>query len=54
LSWFEVLVPDEKSLEEVRERLVASDIPFTEADDRVVVHDPDEIEIRIRVDSSKQ
>ncbi|GAB3699814.1 VOC family protein [Halorubrum pallidum] len=54
LSWFEVLVPDDDSLEAVRERLVAGEIPSTETDDGVVVHDPDEIEIRIRADSSNQ
>ncbi|SEP00720.1 catechol 2,3-dioxygenase [Halogranum amylolyticum] len=54
LSWFEVLVPDEESLDAVRGRLIASDIPLTESDDGFVVHDPDEIEIRIRVDSSTQ
>jgi len=53
LSWVEVLLPDGESLEAVRERLVANDIPSTETDDGVVVHDSDEIEIRIRVDSSK-
>ncbi|MGQ4554628.1 VOC family protein [Halobellus sp. GM3] len=54
LSWFEVLVPDEASLEAVRERLIASDVSLTETGDGVVVHDPDEIEVRIRVDQSKQ
>ncbi|MFB6125144.1 MAG: VOC family protein [Halanaeroarchaeum sp.] len=54
LSWFEVLVPDDESLEAVRKRLVASDFPSTETDDGFVVHDPDEIEVRIRVDPSKQ
>lgn len=54
LSWFEVLVPDDESLEAVRERLVASDFPPTETDEGFFVHDPDEIELRIRVDPSKQ
>ncbi|QZP39373.1 VOC family protein (plasmid) [Halobaculum magnesiiphilum] len=54
LSWFEVLVPDDDSLEAVRERLVTGDIPSTETDEGVVVHDPDEIEIRIRANSSNQ
>lgn len=54
LSWFEVLIPDEESLEAVQERLRASDIPFTETNDGIVVHDPDELKIRIRVDLSKQ
>jgi catechol 2,3-dioxygenase len=50
LSWFEVLVPERKALDAVRERLVAREIPLTEADDGLVVHDSDEIEVRIRVD----
>jgi catechol 2,3-dioxygenase len=51
LSWFEVLVPDVTSFEAVRERLVASDTPPTETDNGLVVHGPDEIEVRLRVES---
>ena len=54
LSWFEVLIPDEESLEAVQKRLLASDIPLTKTNDGVVVHDPDELKIHIRVDLSKQ
>ncbi|WP_276249113.1 VOC family protein [Haladaptatus sp. YSMS36] len=54
LSWFEVLVPERESLDGVRERLAAKGISLTVTDDGLVVHDPDEIEVRIRVDSSDQ
>ena len=49
LSWFEVFVPERESLDAVQERLAAREVPLTETDDSLVVHDPDEIEIRIRV-----
>jgi len=52
LSWFEVLVPNDESLETVRSRLRGREIPVTDTDDGIVVHDPDEIEVRIRIDPS--
>ncbi|WP_318571270.1 VOC family protein [Salinigranum marinum] len=54
LSWFEVFVPERESLDAVQERLAAREVPLTETDDSLVVHDPDEIEIRIRVDPANQ
>jgi catechol 2,3-dioxygenase len=52
LSWFEVVVPDQGALDAVRSRLEGREIPVTETDDGLVIHDPDEIEVRIRVDQS--
>ncbi len=52
LSWFEVLLPDDESLEAVRSRLRGREIPVTDTDAGIVVHDPDEIEVRIRNDLS--
>lgn len=54
LSWFEVILPERESLNTVRERVATREIPFTETDDGLVVHDPDEIEIRIRIAPSNQ
>jgi len=54
LSWFEVILPERESLNTIRERVATREIPFTETDDGLVVHDPDEIEIRIRVALSNQ
>lgn len=50
LSWFEVVVPDQATLTDVQSRLESSAIPVTETDGGLIVHDPDEIEVRIRVD----
>ena len=50
LSWFEVVVPDQATLTDVQSRLESSAIPGTETDGGLIVHDPDEIEVRIRVD----
>ncbi|SFS98099.1 VOC family protein [Halostagnicola kamekurae] len=52
LSWFEVIIPEREALTAVRSRLEERGIPVTETDGDLVVHDPDEIEIRIRVDSA--
>lgn len=54
LSWFEVVVPDQDTLTAVQSRLATREVPMTETDDGLFVHDPDDIEIRIRVAPSKQ
>lgn len=54
LSWFEVIVPERDSLDAIRERLVTREIPLTETDGGFTVHDPDEIEVRLRVAPSNQ
>ncbi|MBV0925991.1 VOC family protein [Halomicroarcula limicola] len=53
LSWFELLVPERAALEAIQDRLEASDVPFTETDGGLVVRDPDEIEVRIRVETDR-
>lgn len=50
LSWFEVTVPDQDTLNAVHSRLKSSEIPVTETDGGLVIPDPDEIEVRIRVE----
>lgn len=50
LSWFEVIVPDRGALTAVQSRLESSEMPVTETDGGLVIHDPDEIEVRIRVE----
>ncbi|MFC6722910.1 VOC family protein [Halobium palmae] len=52
LSWFEVVVPDQDVLVTVQSRLRDHEIPVTDIDGGLIVRDPDEIEVRIRVDSS--
>lgn len=52
LLWFEVGVPDQDALTAVRSRLRDREIPVTDTDDGLVVHDPDEVEVRIRIDPS--
>jgi catechol 2,3-dioxygenase len=52
LSWFEVLVPTPSVLDALRERIGARGISVTETDDGIRVADPDDIEIRIRVEST--
>jgi len=54
LSWYEVVLPKPSALDAVRERLAANEVPVTEADDGLSVIDPDEIEVRFRVDPSTQ
>ncbi|WP_129116129.1 VOC family protein [Halegenticoccus tardaugens] len=49
LSWFEVIVPDQGALSAVQSRLERREIPVTETDGDLVIHDPDEIEVRIQV-----
>ncbi|WP_433633029.1 VOC family protein [Halomicrococcus sp. NG-SE-24] len=50
LSWFEVVVPDQAMLTDVQSRLESSAIPVTETDGGLIVHGPDEIEVRIQVE----
>ena len=50
LSWFEVIVPDQGALTAVRSRLEGCEIPVTETDGGLGIHDPDEIEVRIQVE----
>ena len=52
LSWFEVVVPDSSTLDAVRERFAAREIPVTEINDGIEVTDPDGIEIRLQVESA--
>ena len=51
LSWFEVILPDTAALDALRDRFDISRIPVTDGDDGIVVPDPDEIEIRFRVET---
>ncbi|WP_458189487.1 VOC family protein [Haladaptatus sp. NG-WS-4] len=50
LSWFEVVVPDQATLTNVQSRLESSAIPVTGTAGGLIVHDPDEIEVRIQVE----
>lgn len=52
LSWFEVVVPDSEGFEAVRRRLADRGMSATETDEGVTVSDPDDIEVRLRVDRS--
>jgi len=52
LSWFELVVPDQGALDAVRSRVDDREIPVTETEAGLVVHDPDEIEVRIRTGPS--
>lgn len=50
LDRFELLVPDEVTLGEVRERLSTAGYAPTDQGDGIAVHDADEIEIKVTVD----
>ena len=50
LAWFEVVVPDNRAVAAVRERLVAADIAVTERESGVAIADPDGIRLRIRAE----
>ncbi|SEP08984.1 catechol 2,3-dioxygenase [Halogranum amylolyticum] len=52
LSWFEMIVPDQDALTAVQSRLESSEIPVTETDNGLVIHDPDGIKVQIQVDPS--
>ncbi|WP_323192528.1 VOC family protein [Halostella sp. PRR32] len=49
LSWFEVVVPHEEALTELRDRTADSQYGITETNDGISVTGPDEIEVRFRV-----
>lgn len=51
LSWFEVVLPEAETLEVIRTRITDSRHTVTEMDDGISVTDPDEIEIRFRIDT---
>lgn len=48
LSWFEVVLPDTETLDEIEDRTVGGRFPVTETDDGISVTGPDEIEVRFR------
>lgn len=48
LDWFELVVPDEETLEAVRSRLVDREIPVESTPDGFSVTDPDGIGLRVR------
>jgi catechol 2,3-dioxygenase len=48
LSWFEIVVPDQGTLDALRERLRKRDTPISESEDGITVSDPDGITIRFR------
>jgi catechol 2,3-dioxygenase len=48
LSWFEIVVPDQGTLDALRERLRERDNPISKSDGGVDVTDPDGITIRFR------
>lgn len=50
LAWFEVVVPDRESLDGVRRRFEEREIDVSETEDGITVADPDEIQLRIRVE----
>ena len=50
LSGFEILVPDPHTLDVVRDRIANHGIPVTDTDDGIAAIDPDDIEVRLRVE----
>lgn len=54
LAWFELVVPGTGTLDAVRERFEARDIPVTERNDGIEVTDPDGITLRLQVESSNR
>lgn len=52
LSWFEVVVPDQDTLTAIKSRLDTREIPVIETVDGLTIHDPDGIEVRMRIDPS--
>ena len=50
LAWFEVVVPNDRAVAAVRERLAAADIAGTERESGIAVTDPDGIRLRIRAE----
>lgn len=53
LAWYEVVVPTAADLADVRERLEARNIAVRDTEDGLSVADPDEIEVRIRDEPSR-
>ena len=49
LSWFEVIVPEPRTLDAIRERIRDSQYTVTETDDGLAVTGPDEIQVQFRV-----
>ncbi|WP_435320015.1 VOC family protein [Haloarchaeobius sp. TZWSO28] len=50
LAWYELVVPDERSLSALSDRLTATGEPVEETEQGLSVTDPDGIEVRIRVE----
>ncbi|MFB6089558.1 MAG: VOC family protein [Halobellus sp.] len=50
LAWFEVVVPDEGALDDVRDRLADAGADLRESDGGIEVRDPDDIAVRIRAE----
>lgn len=50
LNWFEILVPDEESLDSIRSRLTEWNGDVAEPDDSVVITDHDGTEVHVTVD----
>lgn len=48
LSWFEVVLPETKALNVIRERISDSQYTITARDEGIAVTGPDEIEVRLR------
>ncbi|WP_224270964.1 VOC family protein [Haloprofundus salinisoli] len=51
LSWFEVVLPEAQALDTLRDRLAGSEFTVIETDQGITVEDPDEIEVRFRVET---
>ncbi|WP_435076250.1 VOC family protein [Halococcus sp. AFM35] len=51
LSWFEVVLPEMEALAAIRDRVAGSQFTVTETDDGISVVGPDEIEVRLRVET---
>ena len=51
LSWFEVVLPETQALVAIRDRVAGSQFTVTETDDGISVVGPDEIEVRLRVET---
>ena len=50
LEWFEIVVPDQNVLESIQNRFEEEGIGVSEIDSGIEVADPDEIQLRIRVE----
>lgn len=54
LAWFELVVPDSETLDAVRDRFEAVDVPVTDMNHGIEVTDPDGITLRFQVESSNR